>query len=71
LTALHNVTEFWDGGSIKAFRGIVTMTPNDQNKPVVSTSSTWTRRTRPRSALGSTRSVPLRSNAPRLFKKTQ
>jgi len=35
FTALHDVTEFWDGGPIKVFRGIVTMTPDDRNKPVV------------------------------------
>ncbi len=35
FTALHDVTEFWDGGAIKIFRGIVTMTPDDRSKPVV------------------------------------
>jgi Glycine transporter len=29
FTALHDVTEYWDGGLLKVFRGIVTMTPND------------------------------------------
>jgi len=29
------VTEYWDGGSLKIFRGIVTMTPNDRSKPIV------------------------------------
>jgi len=32
FTALHDVTEYWDGGSIKVFRGIVTMTPDDRSK---------------------------------------
>ncbi|HEX4164408.1 MAG TPA: hypothetical protein VHZ55_02960 [Bryobacteraceae bacterium] len=35
FTALHNVVEYWDGGSLKVFRGVVTMTPNDKSKPVV------------------------------------
>ena len=35
FTALHDVTEYWDGGLLKVFRGIVTMTPDDQSKPVV------------------------------------
>ena len=32
FTALHDVTEYWDGGLIKVFRGIVTMTPADRSK---------------------------------------
>ena len=28
FTALHDVEEYWDGGSLKVFRGIVTMTPD-------------------------------------------
>lgn len=35
FTAHHDVIEYWDGGSLKVFRGIVTMTPNDTSKPVV------------------------------------
>lgn len=35
FTALHNVVEYWDGGSLKVFRGIVTMTPDDKTKSVV------------------------------------
>ncbi|MGH7056584.1 MAG: nuclear transport factor 2 family protein [Acetobacteraceae bacterium] len=35
FTALHDVVEYWDGGSLKVFRGIVTMTPDDRSKPVV------------------------------------
>ncbi|MDQ2832756.1 MAG: nuclear transport factor 2 family protein [Acidobacteriota bacterium] len=35
FTAHHHVTEFWDGGSIKIFRGIVTMRPNDSSKQIV------------------------------------
>ncbi|NTI47201.1 nuclear transport factor 2 family protein [Agrobacterium rhizogenes] len=36
FTALHDVTEYWDGGSLKVFRGTVTMTPDDRTQPVVS-----------------------------------
>jgi len=35
FTALHDVSEYWDGGSIKVFRGFVTMTPDDRSKKVV------------------------------------
>ncbi len=35
FTALHDVVEYWDGGSLKIFRGTVTMTPDDKSKPVV------------------------------------
>ncbi len=35
FTALHDVVEYWDGGSLKVFRGVVTMTPDDPTKPVV------------------------------------
>ena len=35
FTALHEVVEYWDGGSLKVFRGIVRMTPDDSSKPVV------------------------------------
>lgn len=35
FTALHEVSEYWDGGSLKIFRGIVTMTPDDPAKPPV------------------------------------
>ena len=35
FTALHNVEEYWDGGSLKVFRGTVTMTPDDRSKPVI------------------------------------
>jgi hypothetical protein len=35
FTAHHDVAEYWDGGLLKVFRGIVTMTPNDSSKPVV------------------------------------
>jgi hypothetical protein len=35
FTAHHDVTEYWDAGSIKIFRGIVTMNPDDRSKPVV------------------------------------
>jgi hypothetical protein len=35
FTAHHDVLEYWDGGSLKVFRGVVTMTPNDANKPAV------------------------------------
>jgi len=35
FTAHHDVIEYLDGGSLKVFRGIVTMTPNDKAKPTV------------------------------------
>jgi hypothetical protein len=35
FTALHDVVEYWDGSSLKVFRGTVTMTPDDKSKPVV------------------------------------
>jgi len=39
LTAHHDVTEYWDGGSVKIFRGIVTMKFDDSRlktvKPVM------------------------------------
>ena len=35
FTAHHAVTEYWDGGRLKIFRGVVTMTPDDGSKPAV------------------------------------
>ena len=35
FTAHHDVTEYWDGGLLKVFHGIVTMTPDDSSRPVV------------------------------------
>jgi hypothetical protein len=35
FTAHHDVVEYLDGGSLKVFRGIVTMTFDDASKPVV------------------------------------
>ncbi len=35
FTALHDVREYWDGGTLKVFRGVVTMTPDDRSKPAV------------------------------------
>jgi hypothetical protein len=35
FTALHDVTEYWDGGSLKVFRGTVTMTPDNSALPSV------------------------------------
>ena len=35
FTTLHEIVEFWDGGQLKIFRGIVTMTPDDRSQPVV------------------------------------
>jgi len=35
FTAHHDVLEYWDGGSLKIFRGIVTMKPDDGGKPTV------------------------------------
>jgi hypothetical protein len=35
FTAHHDVVEYWDGGTLKVFRGVVTMTPDDRSLPVV------------------------------------
>lgn len=35
FTALHDVLEYWDGGSLKVFRGTVTMIPDDRTKPAL------------------------------------
>jgi len=35
FTAHHDVLEFWDGGSLKVFRGVVTMTPDDHAKEII------------------------------------
>ena len=35
FTAHHDVLEYWDGGSLKIFHGIVTMTPDEGGKPIV------------------------------------
>ncbi len=35
FTAHHDVLEYWDGGPLKVFRGIVTMRPDDPTQPVV------------------------------------
>jgi hypothetical protein len=35
FTAHHDILEYWDGGSLKVFRGVVTMTPDDKTKPTV------------------------------------
>jgi hypothetical protein len=35
FTAHHDVLEYWDGGSLKIFRGIVTMKPDDPSKSIV------------------------------------
>jgi hypothetical protein len=35
FTARHEVDEYWDGGSLKMFRGTVAMTPDDPSQPVV------------------------------------
>jgi hypothetical protein len=35
FTAHHEVTEYWDGGSLKVFRGFVTMKSADAAKPTV------------------------------------
>ena len=34
FTALHEVQEYWDGGLVKVFRGVVTMTPDDPAQPL-------------------------------------
>jgi hypothetical protein len=35
FTAHHEVVEYWDGGSLKVFRGFVTMNPNDSTQKSV------------------------------------
>ncbi|HEV7442079.1 MAG TPA: nuclear transport factor 2 family protein [Steroidobacteraceae bacterium] len=35
FTAHHDVAEYWDGGSLKVFRGFVTMKPNDPSQKTV------------------------------------
>jgi hypothetical protein len=35
FTAHHEVVEYWDGGSLKVFRGFVTMKPNDPTQKTV------------------------------------
>ena len=35
FTAYHDVVEYWDGGTLKVFRGIVTMTFDDPGKQPV------------------------------------
>ncbi len=35
FTAHHDIVEYWDGGLLKVFRGIVTMTPEDPSEPVL------------------------------------
>lgn len=35
FTTLHHVTEYWDAGFLKVFRGVVDMTPNDRVGPTV------------------------------------
>jgi len=34
FTAHHDVLEYWDGGALKVFRGVVTMTPDDKSQSV-------------------------------------
>jgi hypothetical protein len=35
FAALHDAVEYWDGSSLKVFRGTVTMTPDDKSKLVL------------------------------------
>lgn len=35
FTASHDVVEYWDGGLLKVFNGVVTMIPDDSSKPTV------------------------------------
>ncbi len=35
FTAYHDITEYWDGGSLKVFRGIVTMRPDNPAHSIV------------------------------------
>lgn len=62
FTTLHHVVEYSDGGSLKAFRGTVTMTPDDITKPVVRIRDdalfSWMTKTQARSVGGLERSVP-------------
>jgi hypothetical protein len=58
FTAHHDIVEYRDGGSLKVFRGIVTMIPDDKSGPRCPTFSIWTRKTQPRSVDGSELSAP-------------
>jgi hypothetical protein len=62
------VVEYWDGGPLKVFRGIVTMRPDDPSKSTENlpwlTSSTWTRMTQPKLPAGSELSDRSRFNLP-------
>jgi len=40
FTAHHEVVEYWDGGSLKVFRGFVTMKPNNASQPTVKPATT-------------------------------
>jgi hypothetical protein len=35
FTARHHVTEYWDAGFLKVFRGVVDMKPDDRSRPTV------------------------------------
>jgi hypothetical protein len=35
FTARHHVTEYWDAGLLKVFRGVVDMKPDDRSRPTV------------------------------------
>jgi hypothetical protein len=35
FATLHHVTEYWDAGFLKVFRGVVDMKPDDRSKPTV------------------------------------
>jgi hypothetical protein len=35
FTALHHITEYWDAGPLKVFRGVVDMTPDDPSMKTV------------------------------------
>jgi hypothetical protein len=35
FTARHRVTEYWDAGLLKVFRGVVDMKPDDRSRPTI------------------------------------
>ncbi len=66
FNANHDIVEYWDGGLLKVFRGVVTMTFDDRSKPSVKPMMThifyMDEPIRRRFALGLGRSVRLRSD---------
>jgi len=66
FTTHHDVVEYWDGGPLKIFRGIVTMRPGDPGKSTVKPSIAhffhMDKTTQPKSAAGSERQNRSRFN---------